>query len=143
MQVWGEGMGLHTVYTAFHAQAQYYLLLSSTGLFSDTHRDRVLKIHKGFESSSADSYFYPQKSRAVRSGSVPDVFIITKSRTLPQCYCTRVCSNEVTLHHAQIRHSGSAPDSRVRYGQPQNRPGKLKKFQNFCGASQVCVLVLR
>ena len=31
-------------------------------------RDRVLKIHKGLESSSADSYLYPQKSRAVRSG---------------------------------------------------------------------------
>ena len=33
-------------------------------------RDWVLKIHKDLEFSSADSYLFPQKSRAVRSESV-------------------------------------------------------------------------
>ena len=31
-------------------------------------RDRALKIHKGLESSSADTYLYRQKSCAVRPG---------------------------------------------------------------------------
>ena len=33
-------------------------------------RDWVLKIHKDLEFSSADSYLFPQKLRAVRSESV-------------------------------------------------------------------------
>ena len=57
--------------------------LSTPKVAAIVNRDRVLKIHKGLESSSADSYLYPQKLCAVRSGSVRDLLIITKSRTLP------------------------------------------------------------
>ena len=74
------------------------------------------KIHKGLESSSANSYLYPQKSRAVRSGERKRLSYYNEVRSPDLTAREFAESNEVTLHHAQIRRSGSAPDSRRRYG---------------------------
>ena len=72
--------------------------------------DRVLKVHQGLEFSSADSYLYPQKSRAVRSGELASLSYYNEVSYVRSNLTARefAVSNEVTLHREQVRHSGSA-----------------------------------
>ena len=78
--------------------------------------DRVLKIHKGLESSSADSYLYPQKSLAVRSGERTRLSLVISYNEVsytplipPHAGLPWVIKWLYTAHK-----SGSAPDPRRR-----------------------------
>ena len=75
--------------------------LSTPKVGAIVNHDRVLKVHQGLEFSSADSYLYPQKSRAVRSGehaslSYYNEVSYVRSPNLTFFFCNTLCRKKCT-----------------------------------------------
>ena len=87
-------------------QAHLHIIITESAIVD---LDWVLKIHKDLESSSADSYLYPQKSHAVKSGECTRLHYYNKvpNASLISLRAHKFAeSNEVTLHRAQILTKG-------------------------------------